>query len=442
MGSKGRVYVTPIGGVTETANTCFLVEAVDESGETTAIIVDYGANPNGDRNLHELDARCDRVSGMDKVKGVLISHAHYDHIGMSFAACHKYQAPMHTSIKGKYFAMAICKKAEIPTPEIVIIKYDEPFSIGPFTIEPFRVEHSIPESFGFKISAFEKKIAHFGDFKLTGMHISSRERSLERFRQIGSDGINLQVMDTLYAKHPDITPPEGDAVEALYKLIREKPTSRHFLIMISSNHGRMIELWNAVHKDGMYVGFAGASMHTTAHILEQVFRNTVSDFRMRDLAHIGLEERNIIFGTGSQAEDKSFLTRYVLEETDYTPWTRGKGDRLYISGNLIPSGNPKLWEAKVLTMSALLEEAIGAGVEVFVNQGQAEILKVPGLHEAVTHVSGHEYGGGQKLTVQATGAKAVLPYHSPRMDLPFLQELFGPDVKVLDPVLNQRIEVV
>lgn len=441
MPSGGRVYVTPVGGVTETANTCFLYEAVNNTGETTTILVDYGANPNGDRNLHELDSRCDSIPGMNKVQGVLITHPHYDHNGMSFAACHKYKADLYTTRKGMYFAKEICKSAEIPVPNIILFEDGKTFHIGHFAITPFRVEHSIPDSFGFKICAFGKTIAHFGDFKLTGMHIDSREKSLERFRELGRDGINLQVMDTLYAKHPGITPPEGQAVENLWRLIGEKPQGRHFIVMISSNHGRIINLWRAVRKDGMHVGFAGTSMHKTAHILEKYFRHTSPNFRLMDLRHVGKEARNVVFGTGSQAEDMSFLARYITDN-DRSPWTKMAGDRLYISGNLIPNENTKLWNAKTLTMAAFLEEAVGAGVEVYVNRGQAGLLGVAGVREAVLHVSGHEYGDGQKLTVEATRAPVILPYHSPRMDLPFLRGLFGPKVEVLDPVLNRRIEVV
>lgn len=437
MSGGGKVYVTPVGGVTETANTCFLYEAVSDTGEVTTILVDYGANPNGDHNLHELDSRCDSIPGMNKVQGVLITHPHYDHNGMSFAACNKYKADLYTSRKGMYFAKEICKSAEIPVPNIILFEDGKTFYIGHFAITPFRVEHSIPDSFGFNICAFGKTVAHFGDFKLTGMHIDSREKSLERFRELGRGGVNLQVMDTLYAKHPGITPPEGDAVEYLYKLISEKPRGRHFIIMISSNHGRMINVWRAVRQDGMHVGFAGTSMHKTAHILGRCLRDISPKL---DLRHIGKEARNVIFGTGSQAEDKSFLARYVTECE--TPWTKMAGDRLYISGNLIPCENAKLWDAKVLTMGAFLDEAASAGVEVYVNRGQAGILNVAGVREAPLHVSGHEYGDGQKLTVEATRAPVILPYHSPRMDLPFLRDLFGPKVEVLDPVLNKRIEVI
>lgn len=443
---KEKVYVTPLGGVYETAETSFLYETMDKSGKIWAMLIDYGGNPSptsSDETEHEASRKFRRIPGAENISDLLVTHPHFDHLGWALTIAHEFGLTLHLS-QGAYYYLEIMAKRQglkLENLEIHILKEKEPFDIGPFQIVPREYTHSVVGSFGFDITVFGKIITHMCDNKLTGMTEATREKNLAKLREC--QNVDLMITDTLYAHRPGISPPEGPVVLTLFDLVEQKPEKNitHFIFMNSRNQDRVVTLWAALYRKGINIRFAGSAMHDLAHILEKRFQEKSNEGRPEEngefkikLLEIADPKTHVVFGTGSQAEEGSYLLRLVASK-EIQP-----GDRIYLAATLIPGA---FYRAKIQLMRELLTEAVNQGAEVFVHYGQAKLL---GLHESwnikesLLHVPSHELGDGIKMVVEAKRPKRLLPFHF-LTTIEVLRDLLGGLTEVICPVMDKRMEV-
>ncbi len=438
---KEQVFVTPLGGVYETADTSFLYEAIDNNGKTYSFLMDLGGNPapTSDQTEHEARKRFLRIPNARNINDIVITHPHFDHLGGVPLVARESGAMVHLSEDALLFLELMAKKQGVKMEEIKTHTFQdgEPFDIGPVHLIPRQCTHSVIGSFGFDISVFDKTITHMSDNKLTGMTEETRETNLDQLRKV--QDVDLLVTDVLYARHKGISEPEGPVVLSLFDLIRQKPEKEvtHYVFMNSANIDRMLNLWKLLYGADINVSFEGWAMHSTAHILEKRLQRKNSEYKLK-MVEVDDPKTHVVFGTGNQAEEGSFIHRLVKSE-DLRP-----GDRLYLSSSLIPNENKAFFQAKVQVMRELLTEAVNQGAEVFVHQGQANVL---GLHptwnvsEAKLHVKSHGLGGDLKLIAEAKRPKRLLPYHFLNNSVGELQHLLGDRTRIVKPIMGQRIEI-
>lgn len=438
---KEQAYVTPLGGVYETADTSFLYEAIDNNGKNWTFLMDLGGNPapTSDQTEHEARKRFMRIPGAENIRDLVITHPHFDHQGGVPVVAREFGLTVHLSEDACLFLEEMAKKQGVKMEDIKthIFQDGEPFDIGPFQLIPRQCTHSIIGSFGFDISVFDKTVTHMSDNKLTGMTEETREKNLAQLRKVRD--VDLLVTDVLYANHRGVSEPEGPVVHSLFDLIQQKPQKdiTHYVFMISSNIDRILNLWALLYGSDISVSFEGWAMHSTAHILEKRLQRKNSEYKLK-MVEVADPKTHVVYATGNQAEEGSFIHRLV-KDGDIRP-----GDRIYLSSTLIPNQNKAFFQAKIQVMRELVTEAINQGAEVFVHHGQAELL---GLHptwnvsEKNLHVSGHGKLGDLKLTVEAKRPKRLLPYHFLHNTAKELQALLEEKVEVVKPVMGQRIEI-
>ncbi len=438
---KPQVFVTPLGGVYETADTSFLYEAIDENGKNSAFLMDLGGNPapTSDQTEHEARKRFMRIPGAKNIRDLVVTHPHFDHLGGVPIAASEFGLTVHLSEDAYLFLELMAKKQGVKMEDIKthIFRDDEPFNIGPFKLTPRQCTHSVIGSFGFDIEVCGKTITHMSDNKLTGMSEKTRETNLSQLQKMKD--ADLLVTDVLYAGQRGISEPEGPVVLALFDLIKQKMQKEvtHYVFMISSNIDRILNLWKLLYANDISVSFEGWAMHNTAHILEKRLQRTNADYAL-SMIDVPDPKTQVVFGTGNQAEEGSFIHRLV-KSGDLRP-----GDRIYLSSTLIPNDNKAFFAAKIQVMRELLTEAINQGAEVYVHNGQASLFD---LHqtwevaEANIHVSGHGKLGDLKLIVEAKRPKRLLPYHFLHNTQEKLQTLLENKVKVIEPIMGQKIEI-
>jgi len=433
--------ITPIGGVGEIGNNCFLYE---NNGE--AIVVDCGIDPGSNEVEEDILKRFESLYDKN-VKAILLTHAHLDHAAVGIVLAKKLNVPLYVSRISKLFIQSFnnkydrqtdnSEKSRISNVDIKIFEDQVKFNIGIVEITPIQMEHSIPESFGFLINWAGKHVFHLGDCKLTGFWLESRARSIQRLKEVGAYGIDLLVMDVLNIRYPGFTEPESEVVDSIIDLINQAPDKKHYIFLFASNLRRISALWNQLWRRAQ-VHFNGASMINTSYLLEAIAKK-----RMRTYSKKVHSKTSVHFGTGCQGEEKSFI-RQLADSEKIEP-----GDRIYISASLIPGKNYTANRRKKRSFRELLKRLKDRGAEIFVQTGQKNIYG-DFVHEAHLHVSGHEGYNGLSKIVESVRPKWLLPYHVPHQvrfaakveKLAFdVAKIIGEEIFVLDAKNHETIRI-
>jgi len=436
-----KVHITPIGGVNEVGNSAILIWVfIDQNKmKRRALLLDCGANPSaGDSTEHELETRLRKIEGWNAIQDIdiIITHAHLDHIGAALSIANRRKIKVHLPKDALYFLKKMAFVAEAPMPETNVFKEGDEIKLGPFTVFPFSLDHSIPGSFGVRVNVHGKNIVNTGDGKLTGVSEATREPNLEKLRKVGDAGVDLMITDMLYFDRKGISPPELPVIMTLRDLINKRPKGRHFIVMQASNLKRIINLWTALYRDGVSVRFEGRAMHETGHILTQMLRESSDTFKMTLLdPDDDSQKTTVIFCTGSQGEEFSFFARLAAKSA---PIDIERGDRIYLSSCLIPNEDPATYKAKIAMLRSCITNCHIQGAEIFVHKGQADLLNAKNfVREATLHVSGHEFRDGKKMMVQAVRPARVMVSHLPNADIREIQKFLGDQTQVLDIKNNQ-----
>ena len=334
----------------------------------------------------------------EKIKGIVITHGHEDHIGALAYLLKTVNVPVYGTrltiglIQGKLKEHNILNKCKLNT-----VNPGETVKLGKFNVEFIHVNHSIPDAVGFAIKCAGGTIVHTGDFKIDSTPIDGGMIDLARFAQLGNEGVLCFLADSTNAERPGYTESERKVGESFELLFRKAGNRRIIVATFASNIHRVQQIINVAEALGRKVALSGRSLENVVAISRELGYLKVPDGIIIDLDLINKYSPHelVIITTGSQGEPMSALTRMAL--SDHRKVAITPNDYVIISATPIP-GNEK-------TVGKVINELLKLGAEVVYEK----------MYDV--HVSGHACREELKLMLGLVKPKFFIPVHGEQKHL-------------------------
>lgn len=276
----------------------------------------------------------------DKLKGIMITHGHEDHIGaLPFLMKEIREVPIYATklvsgfIEEKFADHKLkLKKVNVFDPDKDVVK------LGAFTITPFRISHSVPDSVGFAIDTPEGRLMHVADFKFDWTPVDGRPFDIAKAAGLASKGILSLACDCLGSTSPGYTESEREIQNRLEPIITRAQGQVYFST-ISSNISRIQQALRVAYSEGRKVAFIGRSIDRKSKIAKQFkYLNYPDDLVVpaKVLQKMPKDKRMFII-SGSYGQPGSALYRVAMEEHDFLKID--KGDTVIFSGDPAPPGS-------------------------------------------------------------------------------------------------------
>ena len=386
---KSPVKIIPLGGLLEIGKNITVFEYENEM-----IIVDCGlAFPEDD--MLGVDLVIPDISYLErnkeKIKGMVITHGHEDHIGAIPYFLKQINVPIYAT---KLTAGLIRNKLEehklLRSTKLKIVNQGDKINLGKMKVEFIRSCHSIPDSVALAIHTPAGVIVHTGDFKIDYTPIDNEKMDFGRLAELGNKGVLALLSDSTNSERKGYTMSESTVGEVFDKLFLNC-SKRIVVATFASNIHRIQQIVNSAVKYNRKVSVCGRSMINVIKTAMELGYIDVPDNTFIDIDMLKdyTDEQLVILTTGSQGEAMSALTRMASGEhrkVEITP-----NDLIIISANPIP-GNEKY-------VSKVIDDLMQIGAEV-VYSSLADI-----------HVSGHACQEEQKLMLSLIRPKYFLPVH-------------------------------
>jgi len=337
---SGKLRVIVLGGLEEVGRNMTLFEYNKE-----VIIIDMGLQfPEEDMpGIDYIIPDVTYLEGKENwVKGVIISHGHYDHIGAIPHLIGKIGNP--PMFMGKLTAGLVRKRSKefVKCPKLAITEIDEirRLQLGKyFQVEFLRVNHSIPDCFAVIIYTPLGMIIHTGDFKIDYSPVNDKPADLNRIAQIGGRGVKLLLADSTDSTQPGYQISESSIGDEMSRLF-EKLTGRIIISTFASQLSRIQKIFDLAEKFGRKIYLQGRSMNDNVEIAQQIgYLKFNPKILATDHELIRLpDDKIIILGTGAQGENNAFLMKVVNGE--HRQINLRRGDTVIFSSSVIP-GNER-----------------------------------------------------------------------------------------------------
>lgn len=390
------VKVTFLGGLNEIGKNITLFEC-----EGDIFILDCGmAFPDGE--MLGVDLVLPDFSyierNKDRIKGVVLTHGHEDHIGALPYLLKKINTPIYgTSLTIGLVGSKLKEHGLLNKAKLNVVKPGQTIRLGCMDIEFIHVNHSIPDAVGVAIHTPGGTIVHTGDFKIDCTPTTGDMIDLARFGELGSEGVLALMADSTNAERPGYTMTEQKVGNSFEMLFREAEKKRIIIATFASNIGRIQQIINCAAQHGRKVAFSGRSMINNMTIAQELGYVNVPEGLVIDIDLLNKypKDKVVLITTGSQGEPMSALSRMAY--SDHRKVAVGPDDFIIISANPIP-GNEK-------TVGAVVNELIKHGCHV-VYESMYEV-----------HVSGHACQEELKIIQGLTKPKYFIPVHGEQKHL-------------------------
>lgn len=338
------------------------------------------------------------VKNADRVKGLVITHGHEDHIGgipylLKVLNCPVYATKLTVGlIEGKLREHGLLSKAKLN-----IVKPGDSVTLGCFKAEFIHVNHSIPDSVAVAVKTPIGVIVHTGDFKIDSTPIDGKMIDFARFSELGRKGVLALLMDSTNATRPGFTMSEKTVGASLSHIFKDAGGKRIVIATFSSNIHRVQQIVDEAVKCGRKVAVSGRSMINVVTIATELGYLKIPNGVLIDIDLIKnyTDDKLVIITTGSQGEAMSALHRMAFG--DHRKVTVGPNDLIVISANPIP-GNEK-------TVNIVINELMKLGAEVVYER----------MYDV--HVSGHACQEELKMMMGMIDPKFFIPVHGEQMHL-------------------------
>lgn len=387
---KSKLKIIPIGGLHEIGKNITVFEYENE-----IIVVDCGlAFPEDDMLGVDLVIPDTTYleKNVDKIKGILITHGHEDHIGAVPYVLRKVNVPVYTP---RLAAGLIRNKLEehkmLKSTKLIEVMQGQIIQLGKnFKVEFIRSTHSIPDSVMLAITTPAGTVLHTGDFKVDYTPIDGKIMDFGRIAELGNQGILALMSDSTNSERKGFTMSESSIGEVFDKLFLHC-TKRIVVATFASNVHRIQQIVNSAVKYNRKIAVCGRSMINMIETAKELgYIDCPEDiFIDIDLIRNYNDEQLVIITTGSQGEPMSALTRMAAGE--HRKVTITPNDLIIISATPIP-GNEKF-------ISKVIDDLMQIGSEVIYSSLEA------------IHVSGHACQEEQKLIIALAKPKYFIPVH-------------------------------
>jgi ribonuclease J len=326
----------------------------------------------------------------DKVRGIVITHGHEDHIGALPYLLEGVQAPIYATRLTRGLIEAKLPEAQIRAAEMITVSAGSQIVVGPFVVDCFHVSHSIPDGIGLAIYTPLGIVVHSGDFKLDHDPADGRRTDFARLAALGDEGVLLLLSDSTNAEQAGYTPSESVLGETLARVIGEAH-GRVIVASFASNISRIQQVIDASVRLGRRIAIVGRSMIRNVGVARSLGYLHVDEEDLLPVEQIDAIDpaRVTVICTGSQGEPTSALVRMGNEQ--YKSVTVGPGDTIVVSASPIP-GNEEM-------VNRTLDALFRLGASVYYD----EVLDV--------HVSGHASQEEQKMLINLVRPRYFVPIH-------------------------------
>ncbi|MFH0838065.1 MAG: ribonuclease J [Patescibacteria group bacterium] len=386
-----KLRIIPLGGLEEIGKNIMALEYRND-----IIVIDAGMSFAGPDMLG-VDFIVPDISYLEarknKIRGMLFTHGHLDHIGaIQYVLPKLGNPPIYANklalglIKGRLKEFALDKSAKLN-----FVNELSKLKLGAFEIEFFRVNHSIPNSMGIYLNTPVGSVVHTGDFKFDHSPAIDRPTDFQRIAEIGRKGIDVLMVDSTNALRPGFCKSEAEVAAKLEEII-EKTKGRLIIASFSSLIGRINQIVNIAAKNNRKVFLSGRSMIENVQLAEELGYVTYPKGTVRKInaqANSMPPSQVLILTTGAQGETLSAMTRMAMGE--HSSIKIREGDTVLISASPIP-GNE-------LAIVNVINNLYAQGAKVITN------------NDMDIHVSGHAHQEELKLMYGLIKPKCYVPIH-------------------------------
>ncbi len=330
-------------------------------------------------------------SKRERIRGVVITHGHMDHIGALPYFLREFgDVPLYaTKLTRGLIEVNLSSSLRKQTPLHTIAPGDE-IHLGPFTVEPYHAAHSIPDAIGLGITTPVGLAVHTGDFKLDHTPVDGWPTDIAKLAEFGQRGVLVLLSDSTNADHPGTTPSEASLTDALEGVFRQAK-GRIIVATFASLISRLQQVIDVTQQFGRKVAVTGSSMVANVKMAQRLGYLEIPEGLLLSLNEINRlpPQQVVILATGSQGEPRSIMGRLATGRHPSLRLTRG--DTVVLSSHTIP-GN---------------EEMVHAVINRLFQRG-AHVVYHPVVP---VHVSGHASQEEQKSLLNIVQPRFFVPIH-------------------------------
>ena len=383
-----KLQIIPLGGLGEIGKNMTVIRVDDE-----ILVIDSGLM-FPDEDMLGIDLVIPDISYLienkDKIKAIVLTHGHEDHIGALPYVLKKINVPVYGTRLTLGILEGRLKENGVDSSNLHSVMQGDIINVGCFSVGFIRVNHSIPDAVGLSIKTPVGMIVHTGDFKLDYTPIDGKMTDFRRFSDLGNRGVLVLMADSTNSEREGHTPSER-TVGAAFDRAFHNARGRIIVATFSSNVHRIQQVIDTAVRYKRKVAVLGRSMVNVVNISLELGYITAPEGTIVDIdeIHNYRMEQMVIITTGSQGEPMSALTRMSM--SDHRKVGIVPGDTVIISATPIP-GNEKL-------VSKTIDNLMKLGANVIYGRNQG------------IHVSGHASREELKLMHNLVRPKFFIPVH-------------------------------
>ena len=384
-----KLKIMALGGLDEIGKNMYLYEYGKD-----ILIVDCGMG-FPDEDMYGIDIVIPDITylldNIDRVRGIVLTHGHEDHIGAMPYVMQKLDCPVYATrltaglVRLKLEEHGLASKVKLYTRDAGDI-----FNVGIFRCELIHVNHSIPDSVAVAITCPVGTVIHTGDFKIDLTPIEGGVFDFHRFAELGQEGVLALLSDSTNVERPGYSDSEhhvGESMDALFRGCDK----RIIVTTFASNVHRIQQIIDCADRYKRKVGITGRSMENVVKMAVEEGYMTIPDGLLVDINKLSSlpASKTVIITTGSQGESMSALYRMAFSE--HRQVKIGAGDRVILSASAIP-GNER-------SVTKVIDELFWKGAEVIYDRSMD------------IHVSGHACQQEQMIMMALTKPRFFIPVH-------------------------------
>ncbi|MBO5211306.1 MAG: ribonuclease J [Clostridia bacterium] len=394
--NKKPIKIIPLGGLGEIGKNITLYEY-----DGDMFLVDCGMS-FPDEDMPGIDIVIPDftyvLENRDKIKGLVVTHGHEDHIGAIPYLLRNFNVPIYATrltiglIEGKLREHKLLESANLN-----VVKAGSIVKLGKFTVEFIHVNHSIPDAAAFAIKCAGGTVVHTGDFKIDTTPIDDQVIDIARFAELGKEGVLALLADSTNAERPGFTASERLVGGSFSNLFAKAEGKRIIVATFSSNIHRIQQIIDEAARCNRKVAVSGRSMLNVVSVAEELGYLKVPKNVLIEIEAIKnyTPGQVVIVTTGSQGEPLSALHRMAF--SDHRQVEIAPGDMIIISATPIP-GNEKL-------VTKVINELMKRGANVVYER----------MYDV--HVSGHACAEELKLIMSIVKPQYFIPLHGEQKHL-------------------------
>ncbi|WP_094604117.1 Ribonuclease J1 [Sporomusa silvacetica DSM 10669] len=388
MSKNDKLLIIPLGGLGEIGKNMTVFRCGDDM-----IILDSGlAFPEED--MLGIDLVIPDISyiieNKDKIRAVVLTHGHEDHIGSLFYLLRHIDVPVYGSRLTLGLVEGRLKEYDVSTTNLIPVAPGDSITLGAFEVGFIRVNHSIADALGIYLKTPVGTVVHTGDFKIDQTPVDGKMIDIHKFAELGNQGVLVLLSDSTNAERPGYTKSERTVTVSLDEHFRTA-RGRIILTTFASNVSRLQQAINAACNYGRKVALLGRSMVTVVNKANELGYMDIPEGVLIGVDEISRYPDNqmLILTTGSQGEPMAALSR--LASKSHRSLQLTPGDTVLIAANPIP-GN---------------ERSVGRTIDALMRSGVHVVYE----RSSGIHVSGHASQEELKLILNLVSPKYLIPVH-------------------------------